>query len=787
MQAVDRKLLRDLSHMKGQVAAITLVVACGIANFVAALSTWESLKEAQRGYYERQRFADVFAPVKRAPESLSGRIADIPGVTAVQTRIVKDVSLDIEHFAEPVNGRLISIPEDAEPALNGLHLRSGRTIRPGYPDEILASEAFALAHDMRPGDSFRAVINGRKRRLEIVGVALSPEYVYQIGSAEALPDDKHFGVFWMGRQAMEAAFDMKSAFNDIVLKLAPGAPQKAVIEELDDLLEPWGGLGAYGREDQVSDRYLSTEIESLRLTGLIVPLVFLGVAAFLLNVVLTRLISTQREQIAMLKAFGYSDFAVGWHYFQFVLLVDLLGSALGVLLGAWVGKGMTGMYTEFYHFPSLDYFFPPWVAGAAVAVSVAASLFGAVGAVSRASALPPAEAMRPEPPPSFKPTLVEKLGVFFLLSTSGRMILRNIARRPGRALLTITGIAFSVAILVLGMYFKDSLDFMLDLSFNRIQREDVMVTFVGPMPDRTRRQLGHIEGVQYVEGFRAVPARLRNGHLTELTAITGLEKDARLRKLLNRDLTEEKLPDDGVVLTLQLAKMLGVEVGDTLDIEVLEGARPRRSVAVVGTVDELVGVFAYMRIDALNHLMREGHALSGAYLSIDSDRTDDIYRRLKNTPGVAGITIRKASREAFESTIADNMLIMTGSLVIFAAIIAFGVVYNTARISLSERARELASLRVLGFTRGEISTILLGELAALTLVSLPVGFLLGYLMAHGTSAAYDSELYRIPVVISNATYGFAAAIVLASAAISGLLVRRRLDHLDLVAVLKTRE
>ncbi len=311
LRALDRKALRDLWHLRSQALAISLILGSGVAMYVTMRSTMESLGLTRSTYYERYRFADVFASVKRAPRSLGPRIAAIPGVSRVEMRILAEVTLDIEGLAEPASGRLISIPERAVSHLNDLYLREGRYVEPGREDEVLVSEAFAEAHGFQPGDTVSAVINGRRRHLIMVGIALSPEFVYSVRPGDFFPDDKRFGIFWMGESPLADAYDMEGAFNDLSLSLMAGASADDVIERLDLLIAPYGGLGAYPRADQVSNWYLSEEFDQLRANATVVPAIFLGVAAFLLNVVLARLIGTQRDQIGALKAFGYFHWQIG--------------------------------------------------------------------------------------------------------------------------------------------------------------------------------------------------------------------------------------------------------------------------------------------------------------------------------------------------------------------------------------------------------------------------------------------------------------------------------------------
>jgi len=787
VRALDRKLLRDLWHMRGQAVAIALVVACGVATVVTSRVGYESLRESQAGYYAAYRFADVFAALERAPESLRAALAAIPGVAAVETRIVAQVTLDVPGLAEAATGRLVSIPAIRVPILNDVHLRRGRWIEPGRPDEVIASEAFADANRLEVGDRLGAVLRGRWQSLHIVGIGISPEYVYEIQGTNLFPDNKRFGVLWMSRDALGPAFDLDGAFNDVSLQLAPGSRELDVIDRADRLLDRYGGLGAYGRKDQISHSFLSDEIRQNRVFGTIMPAIFLGVAAFLLHIVLARLVATQREQIAVLKAFGYSSLDVGMHYLELALVCVLAGSLLGAVLGLWWASEINRMYGEFYRFPLLRYAPGATVVAIGVGVSAAAAFAGALSAVRRVVALPPAEAMRPEPPASFRAGGLERTRLMRLLPASLRMIWRNLTRRPGRAALSVLGMALAVAILIVGYYFVDAIDYLGTFQFRGVQREDVTVLFHDPRPARTRYELRALPGVSRAEPFRVVPARLRYEHSQRRVALFGLEPGSELRRILDADGGVVPVPREGAVLTAKLAEILGVRAGDELQIEVLEQGRPVRTVRVAGVANELIGLNAYMDAGALHRLMREGDSISGAFLRVDAAATATLNAELKRMPAVAGATTRLAALQGFEETLARSLDVFTTVLVTFAAVIAAAMVYNAARIALSERGRELASLRVLGFTRGEVSVLLLGEQAILTALAIPLGFAIGYRLCAALASAYQWEFFRLPLVVSTRTYGFAVAVVLASALGSALAVRRRIDRLDLVAVLKTRE
>ena len=779
--------MRDLIHLRGQVVAVALVVACGIATYVTMRSSYDALVVSREAYYEEYRFADVFAQLKRAPESLAAEIQNLPGVATTQTRVVLEVTLDVPGLDEPATARLVSIPERRTAILNDLYIRQGRYIEPGMRDEVLVSEAFAEANDLQVGQSLGAVINGRWEEMRIVGIALSPEYVHEIRAADVFPDRRRFGILWMSRDALGPAFDMEGGFNNVTVSLAPGASEPEVIDRLDELLERYGGLGAYGRDEQESHRFLADEIEQDRITGIIIPSIFLGVAAFLIHMVLSRLVATQRDQIAVLKAFGYSNVAVGAHYLKFAVVAVLAGTVAGTALGVWFGAALAEVYKQFFRFPALRFEVGVGTAGLAITISTGAAFLGAILAVRRVVALPPAEAMRPEPPANFRPGLFERIGLQKLFSPAARMIVRNIERRRWKAALSVLGIALAVAVLVVGRYSFDALDYIIEVHFRTAQREDATITFNNPRTSRARYDVTHMPGVLRAETFRTVPVRLRFEHRSKRLAILGIRPDGELRTLLDRSLRRVDLPSEGLMLSTKLAEVLGARPGDTITVEVLEGERPVRRVPVVRLVDEWIGLSAYMDSRALNRLMREGETVSGAYLAIDPRFATQLYRLIKRTPAVAGSAFRERMLTSFLETVAKSLTISTTVLIVFACVIAFAMVYNSARVALSERGHELASLRVLGFTQREVSVMLLGEQALLTLAAIPLGFAIGLGICALLAQLMNTELYRMPLVVSGQTYAFAFLIIGAAVGLSGLLILKRLYNLDLVAVLKTRE
>jgi putative ABC transport system permease protein len=787
MTAIDRKLLREVWKLRGQLLSIGAVVAVGIMTVLTMRGTYESLVVSQEAYYRDARFPDVWANLERAPNALVRRIEAIPGVGAVATRVTFAATLDVPSVDAPALGRFVSVPEDRRPALADLTLTTGRYLAPGRRDEAVVSKNFAIANDFTPGDTLRAVINGSLRELRIVGTAISPEYTYAVPPGALYPEDERFGIVWMSEDALGPAYDMDGAFNEVVLTLAPGADEAEVLARLDRLLDPYGGLGAYARADQPSHQILASELEQNRTTGTVIPAVFLLVAAFLLNIVLGRMIATQRTEIAVLKAFGYTNAEVGRHYLRFALVAVLAGAAVGVGLGIWAGRAMVELYGDFFDFPTLRYTVRWPLVAVAFAVSAAAAVLGALGAVRRAVGLPPAEAMRPEPPASFRPGVAERIGLGRVLPAAGRMILRNVERTPVRSLTSAVGVAFSVAILIIGLFLFDGVAYVMDVQFRLAQREDLALTFNRPLSQAVRYDLAHLDGVTRVEPFRAVPVRLRAGHREREAAITGLAPGSRLRRLVTAGGGTQPIPPEGLVLSAFLADELGLAAGDRVTVEVLEGERRTARVRVAGVVEDFLGVSVTMSLDALHDLTRGGRAVSGAYLSVEPAARRALNARLKELPVVASVASPAQTLDAFETQLAEGFFISVFFIAMFSGVISVAVIYNGARVSLSERGRELASLRVLGFSRREVAVLLFGEQALTTLVGIPLGWGLGYVLAAAVTAGLQSETYRIPLIIAPATFAWAAVLTLGAALLSGLLVRRRLDRMDLIEVLKTRE
>ena len=787
MHMLDRKLFRDVRRLWAQVLAIAFVVGGGVATLFMAVGSYRSLEETRTAYYERYRFADVFAVVTRAPKTLVQQVAEIPGVAAVDARIARLALLDIPNYPEPATAQVISLPDIGEPQLNRLYMRLGRTPEPGRDNEAVVNDTFAKAHGFGIGSRFSAILNGRKRELLIVGTALSPEFIYTVGPGDLMPDDRRFAIIWMSEKALAGAYNLDSAFSSISLKLLRDTSEREVITRLDALLDRYGGRAAYGRKDQTSHAWIDHELDMLNNMSRTLTPIFLLVSAFLVNLTLTRLVALEREQIGLMKALGYGDRTIAFHYIKFVIIIVAIGVVIGSAAGTWLGGHVTRLIGEFFHFPFLVFVTSPDLYVIAVALSLFTAVIGAVQALLEVVRLAPAVAMQPPAPPQFHRLLPASLSLNRLASQPVVMMLRNVTHHPIRAAFTMIGMASATAILMVSMFMYDTMESLIDVTYFMADRQDATVSFVEKRSSDVVLQVARLPGVLVAEPYREVPVRIRNGSIERRVIISGRPRDADLNRIIDIDLRPVVLPESGLAISSMLAQILRVKMGDFVEVDLLDGARRTVFLPVMALVEDYFGIRGMMDSEALARLMRERPVLNSVNLSFDQNQRDAFYTAIKNMPTVSGLGLQRLSLANFRQSVALLITTMAGIYTGLAAVIAFGVIYNGARISLSERARELASLRVLGFTSVEVLWILLIELALLTLVAQPPGWIMGYGLAWIMKTQLAGELMRVRAVVAPSTYVLASAIAIIAAVMSALIVRRRVNQLDLVSVLKTRD
>ena len=786
LHALDKKLLRDLWRLKAQALAIALVLACGVAIFLTGLGMVRALEATLQDYYGRQHFAQVFASARRAPNAVLQDVAAIDGVQAAEARVSGWVVLDLPGRAAPASGRVLSLPAQGA-VLNRPILVQGRLPDPDASTQVAVSERFARANGFKPGDSFAAILDGTRLNLTITGTLRSPEFIYTLPPGGLMPDDEGFGIIWMPERAAAASFGLSGAFNDLSLTLRRDASIQGVIDRVDALLDEWGGTGAHDRETQVSHSFIQAELDQLRSMSAVLPPIFFGIAAFLVNMVLGRIVALERSEIGLLKALGYRDSEIALHYLMLAALVAALGIGIGWLAGAWLSSGMSVLYARFFDFPWLIRPHDLDVYALAGLIGLAAAGVGALRAAWAAARLAPAVAMAPPAPPNFRRGRLDALAHALRLPQTAMMVLRGILRWPVRAGFTALGLSLGVAILVASNFMLSALDEVVDIAFFKSNRQHASLVLSHEAGLQAVTAAQHLPGVMVVEPQFDLPVTLHNGARSKKLAITARMPGGDLARTLDVDGALVPLPRQGILLSEQLAQQLNLGAGDMVRVELTGTRTGDFTLPVAAVSQQYIGLGAYMQLDALAHRLREAPRVTALNLWIDPAQLPELQAALKQMPMLATAVMLTDVRESFQATISENVRINTVLFITISVLITVGVAYNGARIQLSERARELASLRILGFTRAEVSSILMGETALLALAAQPLGWAIGAWISWAMMAGFDSDLYRIPLVLTPANFAKASLITLAAVAAAALLVRRRLDRADLVAVLKTRE
>ncbi|PTQ74387.1 ABC transporter permease [Celeribacter persicus] len=788
MHALDKKLLRDFRRLWGQSLAIALVLACGVMILLTAFGMYRALDDTLEAFYERNEFADVWASAEKAPRPLLSEIAAIEGVQRAEARVQEYLMLDIPGRVKSATGLALSLPENGElPVLNVPILRSGRLPDPQATDEVLVTEPFAEANGFTLGNTFDALMSGQKRTLIITGTALSPEFVYAIGPGSLMPDDASFGVMWMPQHMLASAFDMSGAFNTLTLSLSRDANEDRVIDALDDLLSPYGGTGAYGREDQASNAFVATEIKQLKSMATILPPVFFGISAFLVNMVIGRIIALERAEIGLLKALGYTDLHIAAHYVLMAGLIAVLGIVIGWITGGMSARWMAAEYTEYFKFPYLIFnvSYDAYAISGFLALLTAA--FGALRSAMGAARLPPAVAMSPPAPPRYKRTLFDRMLASARLSQPSMMIWRSVFRWPVRAAVSALGLSLAVAIMIAVGFFSYSINEISDVAFNQSNREDTVLLFSKDRSLSALEDVRKLPGVMEAEGEFYSAVKLRNGHLEKQLSIITREQGATLARSIDEDGHVVEAEGGGLLITTRVAEVLELAPGDMVEVEFMSGRRETYSLPVAGVTEQFFGLGAYMTREEMARITRSIPQISVANVTLDPSEDEAFNEKIKDTPMISGAVRVTDMKASFQATVDENISIMNGLFIIVAVLITVGLTYNSARIQLSERARELASLRILGFSNWEVSYVLVGEIMLIAALAQPLGWLIGYGLGHLMAASFTSDLYSIPMVLPPAAYATASLVVLATALTSVMVVRRRVDRLDLVSVMKTRE
>lgn len=790
MRVLTKKILRTVRRNVGQTLAVAAVIMCGTATLIAFTTAHRNLLLSKDTYYAANQFADFEIMLERAPDSVLFKLEEIDGVREVRGRIVEEAKLDLGSGREARTGRIVSMPARRGPVLNNVVVSEGRYFDPSATNEVILSSAFADANELRLGETIQVTVDGRQHALRIVGFGQSPEYIYIIRSIQdMIPAPERFGILWVPEEFAEGALAMQSAANNIVGTVDNPAELDRILDQAETVLETYGVFAKIKSEDQVSNRFISDEIRGLESTTRVIPPVFLGIAALVIAILMNRMVRNERTQIGLLKAYGHSNLAVAMHYIQYAAILGVIGSIAGGLLGQWAADQMMGMYGQFYEFPELRnrFYTDVFLRGSAIAVFFAVA--GSWLAARRASRIQPAESMRPEAPRTARHSWLERSPrVWSMLSFTSKMIARNVSRHPFRAALNAFAVMISCGLLIIGFFMLDGMDYLMRFQFEISQRQDARVNFIVERGQDAVREVARYEHVREAEPQLQYPFEMRNGWYKKDVVIIGLPQGGRLQRLIDSNENEVAVPETGLVLSERLAYDLGAQIGDSITIKPLYGkVDVERAVPVKKIVQQYFGASAYMSLDALSDVLDEEMAVNAVLVRMDRGTERTLTERVRDVPGVATVEIRRDAHENLKETLGQQMAVSSVTTILFAGIIAFSVIYNVTTVSLAERERELASLRILGFSRQEVGRVLYRENFMTGAIGLALGVPFGMLACRGLIEAFNTELYRLPFYIDTSTIFVAIGLTISFIVFANLAVRRKLVRLDLVEVLKSRE
>lgn len=803
MRLFYRKIVRDLLAMGGQCAAITAAVFLGVALFVSSWQSYKNLLTSYQSCYRMLKFADFWQSTGPAPRSLVSEVQSLPGVEAAVGRIVQEAPIEQPGTSVPrLIGRFISLPADHRPEVNDVQVTRGRYLTPSARREVLLEHSFAEHHGYRPGDVLRAVVGGASRNFRIVGLVISPEYLYAVPSKEStIPTPDLFAVVFVAEREAEDLFGLSGRVTDVCVRTQPGpGPERSrrsrswVMAVTRSLFEPYGAEEPVTRERQPSNYVLSMDLKGFSQVALIFPTLFLTAAALTIYTVLSRLVRTQQRQIGYLRASGLDARSVGIHYLIMASIIGVAGVAAGVGCGLLLSVAVTRIYLNALHLPVLVPSSPWGAIAVGTSIGILACFIAALRPALYAAGLRPAEAMRGE-----AIFLGPSVGLLWLirslrrLRTPFRLPVRNLFRHRLRTLYTAAGIACGVVLIVVAQGMYDSSLAAVNLYFHQIRGYDIGVIFAQPRTQAAVSQMARIPGVVRAEGYVDMPVRLVGPGGSISTTIYALFPWTRTVHLVTQDGQPVVNLGRGLYIADAVRKTLGVGPGDLIRVAHARSSR-RQPVETVFPVEDVVrstlGGAAYMRADVLMAYFAPRLGLSpgsvdGTLLIVEPRYFRATIRRAYDLPGVTAVENAVDIRTAVDEMMALTYA-LTGVMSAFGLGLTLAIIYNAISMNLFERRAEIASMRAQGVTLREVTWMVTIENLMGSLIGVLPGIPLGRLLLAYILRAYETEMLNLPFSISPRTYCLAVSSVLALTLLCQIPGLRSIRRMDLAAMARAQ-
>ncbi|MCX7921241.1 MAG: FtsX-like permease family protein [Clostridia bacterium] len=787
MGILNKMLFREIIKSKSQFLAAVAVIFAGISVFSASYMSYLNLKNSKDYYYEKYKFLDYYAEAKNITPEVLKQVKALDGVKEANVRISEDVGVDMGKDKR-ITLRLISMPDDKKSIINDIFFTSGTYFSSKFQNSCMVNRKFAEYYRLSEGDVLKAVINLRIYELKIDGIVESPEFIYTMKSVTSIsPSAENFGIVYIKESTARTILGYGNSYNQLHVLFEKNADIKATKDKIEKLLKPYGFSNGIERKDQLSHKMLIDDIEQLEEMSVMFPAIFLTVAAMIIYVMQRRLISTQRTLIGVMKAFGYTNKRILLHYILFSLLISVVGSVLGVAVGPYISKYITAMYTRIYSIPVLDFKFYWDILFTGVLLSMSFCLIAGYSSAKRILSIQPAEAMRSERPTSGKRIFLERIKLIWgSLNFGWKMSIRNIFRSRQRSIFTILGFIFTIMLFMISIFFIDSIDNILVQHFYKFQQQDYKIVFSKPASYYDALELSKVKGVRRSEPIMEIPVEIKKGWNKKNTLLVGLVDDNSFYNLIDENQRPIQLPNDGMLMAKSIADRLMVKAGDTVTVRFFAGTVKEKDVKVAGIVKQYTGFSCFMSLKQEGSLLEEGNFATGALIKADKGMYSAVKEELFKIPGVEVLENRLNDYKAFTKFL-ELTYMFIALMVLFASIMGFAIIFNTTVINITERRREFASLKVLGYTRGEVENVILRENLLLGFIALLPGALVGRLMCGMLGKMFVNDLFVLDVLVYPRTYIMAFASIFVFIICAQMANRNSISGLDMVEVLKNRE
>ncbi len=784
MSILFKKVVRTMLENKRSYVACILIIAVGMASYSAFSNVVQGLYSAKEEYYRDFKFADVFSTVTAMPINKTDELKNMKGIEDVSARLIKDVRVVLPQKDKIITLRLIGVDADAV-KLNNYFVTGNNLVN---DKDLLLGKGFFDYYKYKFGDTINLIISGRIYTFNISGMAQSPEYVYTIpDNGGMFPDSSAFDIAFVKKETLEKITNSIGIVNNVAFKLSGGTTFEDIKSPLESELKKYGMLSLVEQKNQVSNFMLGQELTQLQSTATSMPSLFLIISAVILYIVLRRVIEQERTQVGTLKAFGYSNREVLFHYLQFGFITGFLGGTIGSLLGIPLSSSMLTMYTQFFNFPHINATFSSAYIVGGTLLATLTGVFAAFMAVKSLLKLSPADAMRPASPNIVNSFSLD--GNFFVktfLNSTGRMSLRYIFRNKMRSIFILLSITISFGIMSFIFSYNIMMDQIIFDQLTKVQIYDLKVGLKNAVPYNVAiKALSEVRGIDDIDALLEVPVTMKYKNIAINGLITSISEDSSLYKIIDDHYKQYLPPKDGIILNKNIAKKLGIEKNSVIEIST-PMFKNKIEIRVADVISQNFGSGCYIDSDAFCKIFGIEKTANSIIVKGDSDITASVKQLTLDAKNVSLVEDKSSSLKMIQDLMASYnfMIYMMG---IIAVLVSFAIIYNISSVSLSERKRELATMRVLGLTATETMEVVSFEHWLLCFIGIIIGIPFSNFLKISMAQSLNSDMYSFPTVTPLNAYIFAAISCGISVFLSNNTSFKKIKTFDLVDVLKERE